>query len=203
MTLLSDMQILTGEIASRYIDPILESLNEAAMDLNEEGLVLLSDAVGEFMSGVGMLGLEDMQQSLGRLVGILEGEGALDRRLFEFKEQFEVLIADLPRISETGEVSGEAPAPDVPAAGEELDVSRYIDPILESLNEAAMDLNEEGLTLLSDDIGEFKSGMDMLGREDISLRIGGLLTILEGEGALDRRLFEFKEQFEALIADLP
>ncbi|MBN1881168.1 MAG: helix-hairpin-helix domain-containing protein, partial [Deltaproteobacteria bacterium] len=52
---------------------------------------------------------------------ILEGEGALDRRLFEFKEQFEALIADLPRMSETGE----APAPGVPAAEEESAIRRF------------------------------------------------------------------------------
>ena len=202
MTLLSDMQVLTGEIASRYIDPILEALNEAAMDLNEEGLVLLSDAVGEFMSGVGMLGLEDMQQRLGELTAILEGEGALDRRLFEFKGQFETLIQDLPRRSEPQLPIGESPPPDVPAVEDESVIQRYIDSILDALNEAAMDLNEEGLVLLSEAVDEFMSGVGMLGLEDMQPRLDGLVAILEGAGALDRRLYEFKEQFETLRQDL-
>ena len=202
MTLLSDMQMLTEEIASRYIEPIMEALNEAAMDLNEEGLVLLSDAVGEFMSGVGMLGLEDMQQHLGQLVAVLEGEEELDQRLFEFKEQFEALIVDLPRLSETQQAPGESPPPDVPVVEDESVIRRYIDPILEALNEAAMDLNEEGLVLLSEAVGEFMSGIGMLGLQDMQPRLGGLVTILEREGDLDRRLLEFKERFEALIVDL-
>jgi len=203
MTLLSDMQTLTGEISSRYIDPILEALNEVAMDLNKEGLDLLSDAVGEFMSGVGMLGLEDLQSRLGGLMAILEGEGALDRRLFEFKEQFQALIRDLPRREETGETPDESPAPDVPAAGDVSDLRRHIDAIHEALNEAAMDLNEEGLVLLSEAVDECMSGANMLGLKDMQPRLDELVAILEGEGALDQRLLAFKQQFEALIADLP
>jgi hypothetical protein len=205
MTLLSDMQTLTGEIASRYIDPIMEALNEVAMDLNEEGLVLLSSAVGEFMSGVGMLGLEDMQSRLGGLVAILEGEGELDRRLFEFKEQFQSLIRDLPRREkvEVEEISGESPEPDVPAAMDVSAVRRYLDSIHDALNEAAMDLNEEGVVMLSETVDEFMSGVSMLGLEDIRPRLDGLVAILEKEEALDQRLYEFKQQFEALIADIP
>jgi len=203
MTLLSDMQMLTGEISSRYIDPILEALNEAAMDLNEEGLVVLSDAVSEFMSGVGMLGLEDMQQRLGELVEILKGEGPMDRRLFEFKDQFETLIQDLPRSSESQQPIGESPPPDAPPVGDESAIHRYTDQVLEALNEAAMDLNEEGIVLLSEAVGEFISGAGMLGLTGMEQRLDELVAILEGEGSLDNRLFEFKERFEALMRDLP
>jgi hypothetical protein len=136
-------------VIHRNIDSITEALNEAAMDLNEEGLVLLSEAVGGFLSDVGVVGFDGLQQRLDDLITILDGEGELDKRLFEFKKQFDSLTVELQRYAESRGPLEESPSPGILGDEDESVIRRFTE-IPGVGEERARMLFRAGFTSLSD-----------------------------------------------------
>lgn len=126
MSLIDELEIISDNMSPRFMADIKNKLKDVVEDPSSAKVTELKSEINEFVWAVKIMGVEELEETLGDLIDTLEGHGSWEERLDRFSSGFEKLERIIPvkepetHIEET-EAEGE---PDKPI--DEANIERFL-----------------------------------------------------------------------------
>ena len=96
MSLIDELEAITGTMPPRFMADIKKKLEDATGDPSSENVMELRSEVNEFIWAVRMVGIEGIEDPLINLIDILDGPGGIGERLVRFEGKFKELEKVIP-----------------------------------------------------------------------------------------------------------